>query len=398
MTKSKSLFAFLFMFCFVSGVIGGIAGIAIVASSATLQKSVGISTEGGALQTIGQNNISSITVKEDSAVISSVKKIMPSVVSVIYTKDVEVIDPFGFGYPFGSGNSVQQQQGGGTGFIITADGLIATNKHVIDVEGAKYTVITQDGKKYDAQVMAKDRANDFAILKIDAKNLPVVEFGDSDELEIGQRVIAIGNALGEFQNSVTVGVLSGTERSLIASDAYGRNAETLEGLLQTDAAINEGNSGGPLLNIKGQVVGINTATAAKGQSEGIGFAIPIATLKSAIDSIKKTGKIIRPYIGVRYVAVDQKIAAIKGIDATSGVIVMGDDSAGLPAIVPNSPAEKAGIKQGDVILKINNDELGEGKSLSRFLNQYSPGDEVTLSIIRDGKEISVKVTLGESSS
>ncbi|OQA52067.1 MAG: putative serine protease HtrA [candidate division WS2 bacterium ADurb.Bin280] len=398
MIKSKSLFAFLFLFCFVSGVIGGIAGISIVASSPTLQKSVGISTDGGTLQSIGQNNISNITVKEDSAVISSVKKIMPSVVSVIYTKDVEVIDPFGFGYPFGSGGSTQQQQGGGTGFIITADGLVATNKHVIDVEGAKYTVITQDGKKYDAQVMAKDTANDFAILKIEAKNLPVVEFGDSDELEIGQRVIAIGNALGEFQNSVTVGVLSGTERSLVASDAYGRNVETLEGLLQTDAAINEGNSGGPLLNIKGQVVGINTATAAKGQSEGIGFAIPITTLKSAIDSIKKTGKIIRPYIGIRYVAVDQKIAAIKGIDTTKGVIVMGDDSSGLPAVVPGSPAEKAGIKQGDVILKINNDELGEGKSLSRFLNQYSPGNEVTLTIIRDSKEISVKVTLGEFSS
>lgn len=399
MNKSKSLFLFFFLLSFISGVIGGIIGIAIVSSSATLQRSVGITTDGGSIQAVSQGSVSNITVKEDSAVVSSVKKVMSSVVSVVYTKDVEVINPFGFGYPYDSpSTSIQTQQGGGTGFIITSDGLIATNKHVIDVEGAKYTVITQDGEKYDAQVLAKDAVNDFAILKIEAKNLPVVEFGNSDDLEIGQRVIAIGNALGEFQNSVTVGVLSGKERSLVASDSYGNNTEALEGLLQTDAAINEGNSGGPLVNVSGQVIGINTATAAKGQSEGIGFAIPISSLKAAIESIKKTGKIVRPYLGVRYVVVDQKIAAIKGIDADSGVIVMGDDSAGLPAVVKDSPAEKAGIKGGDVILKINNDELGEGKSLNRFLSQYSPGQEVTLKILRDGKQFDVKVTLGEATS
>jgi len=399
MNENKPLFLFLFILSFVSGVIGGIGGIALVSSSPTLQKSVGISSEQGSIKIEQGDQIESITVKEDSAVVSSVKKVLPSVVSVVFTKDVEVINPFNFGDPFESpSRSIQTQQGGGTGFVITSEGLIATNRHVANVEGAKYTVITQDGKKYDAKVLATDTANDFAILKIDAKNLPVVEFGDSEDLDVGQRVIAVGNALGEFQNTVTVGVLSGKERTLVATSTTGANAESLEGLLQTDAAINEGNSGGPLVNIKGQVIGINTATAAKGQSEGIGFAIPISSVKTAIDSIKKTGKIIRPYLGVRYVVVDQKIAAIRNINSDKGVIVIGDDSRGLPAVESGSPADKAGIKQGDIILKINGDDLGEGKSLSRFLSKYQPDEEITLRILRDGKESDVKVRLSEAPS
>lgn len=399
MNDKRSLFLFLFILSFLSGVLGGLGGIALVSSSPTLQKSVGISSDEGSIKIEQGDRIESISVKEDSAVVSSVKKVLPSVVSVIFTKDVEVINPFSFGNPFGSpSRSIQTQQGGGTGFVITSEGLIATNKHVANVEGAKYTVITQDGKKYEAKVLAVDSANDFAILKIEAKNLPVVEFGDSEGLDVGQRVIAIGNALGEFQNTVTVGVLSGKERTLIATSSSGNNSESLEGLLQTDAAINEGNSGGPLVNIKGQVIGINTATAAKGQSEGIGFAIPISSVKTAIDSIKKTGKIIRPYLGVRYVVVDQKIAAIRNINSDKGVIVVGDESRNLPAVEAGSPADKAGIRQGDIILKINADEIGEGKSLVRFLSKYQPGDEITLKIIREGRELDVKVKLSEAPS
>ena len=392
----RSLIIFLVILSFVAGVVGGVGGIALVATSTTLQKSIGIKESGSAIPIASGNKVESVTVKEDSAVVDSVKKVSPAVASVIFTKDVQIIDPFSLGFPYGQPQqTTQQQQGGGTGFIISSDGLIATNKHVADVDGADYTVITQDGKKYKASVLAKDSVNDFAILKIDAKNLPVVEFGDSDNLDIGQRIIAIGNALGEFQNSVTVGVLSGKERNLTATDATGATPENLEGLLQTDAAINEGNSGGPLCNLKGQVVGINTATTAKGQAEGIGFAIPINTLKSAIDSIKKTGKIIRPYLGIRYAMVDQKIAAIKGISADQGALVVGDSTSGIPAIVQGSPADKAGIKEGDVILKINNEDIGQGKSLTRILSKYQPGDEITVTTLRDSKQSNLKVKLTE---
>lgn len=391
---SRTLIVFLVILGFVAGVAGGVGGIALVSSSSALQKSLGIKDNNGL--PIPQSRTENIKVTEDSAVIDSVNKVSPSVVSVIFTKDVQVINPFDF---FGNQSStVQQQQGGGSGFIISSDGLIATNKHVADVEGAKYTVITSDGKKYDANIVAQDPANDFALLKVDAKNLPVVEFGDSDNLQIGQRVIAIGNALGEFQNSVTVGVLSGKERSLQATDTSGNQGENLEGLLQIDAAINAGNSGGPLVNLKGQIIGINTATAAKSQAEGIGFAIPINSLKSAIDSYKKTGKIIVAYLGVSYILVDQKVAASQNLNTDHGALVIGDQQNGIPAIQSGSPADKAGLKEGDVILKINNDEINAKQSLSSVLNRYQPGDEVNLRVLRNGKEIDVKAKLGEKQS
>ncbi len=391
---SRTLIVFLVILGFVAGVAGGIGGIALVSSSPALQKSLGIKDNDGL--PIPQNRTENIKVTEDSAVIDSVNKVSSSVVSVIFTKDVQVINPFDF---FSNQSSIaQQQQGGGSGFIISSDGLIATNKHVANIEGAKYTVITSDGKKYDANVVAEDPTNDFALLKVDAKNLPVVEFGDSDNLQIGQRVIAIGNALGEFQNSVTVGVLSGKERSLQATDTSGNQGENLEGLLQTDAAINSGNSGGPLVNLKGQIIGINTATAAKNQAEGIGFAIPINSLKSAIDSYKKTGKIIVAYLGVSYVLVDQKVAASQNLNTDHGALVIGDRSNGIAAVQIGSPADKAGLKEGDVILKINNDEIKANQSLSSVLNRYQPGDEVSLRVLRNGKEMDVKVKLGEKQS
>lgn len=392
---NRPFIIFIVILSFVTGVLGGVGGIALISSSTSLQKSLGFTSSEGTLTLPGRTE--NITVKEDSAVIDAVKKVSPAVVSVTFTKNVQVINPFAnlFGQ---SQDTVQQEQGGGTGFIITAEGLIATNKHVANVDGAEYTVITQDGKKYKADVVAKDPANDFAIMKIDAKNLPVVDFGDSDNLDVGQRVIAIGNALGEFQNSVTVGVLSGKERSLTASDTSGGTSEALEGLLQTDAAINEGNSGGPLINLHGQVIGINTATTSKSQAEGIGFAVPINSLKSAVDSFKKNGKIIRPYLGVRYAMIDEKVAALKGLTAGKGALVVGDSAQGQPAVVSGSPAEKAGLKEGDVILKVNGETVGEGKSLSRALNSFQPNEEVTLKILRDGKEQEVKVKLGEMSS
>jgi len=394
--KNRPLIVFFILVGFLAGVIGGIGGMAVLATSSSLQKSLGINSTNGSINFPDSQKVEKITVQEDSSVISSVKKVSPAVVSVSFTKDVQVINPFYFGP--GQEGSVQQEQGGGTGFIITSDGLVATNKHVANISGANYSVITQDGKKYDAKVLALDPINDFAILKIEAKNLPTVDFGNSDDLEIGQRVIAIGNALGAFQNSVTTGVLSGKERTIEAATSSGSGAETLQGLLQTDAAINEGNSGGPLVNLKGQVIGVNTATASKGQAEGLGFAIPINSLRSAIESIQKTGKIVRPYLGIRYLTVDQKIAAMKGMKEAKGILVYGDPTNNIPAVIKDSPADKAGIKQGDVILKVNSDEINANNSLTRLLGKYAPNEEVTLQVQRDSNNLDIKVKLGESSS
>ena len=393
-SSNRPMVVFFSILGFLAGIVGSFVGIAAVSSSATMQKALGITTSNTGLPV--SSRIENITVKEDSGVISSVKKVSPAVVSIIYTKDVRVFNPFLS--PFDDQNeTLEQQQGGGTGFVIASDGLIATNRHVANIDGAEYSVISADGKKYDAKVVSKDPIYDFAILKIDVKGLPTVEFGDSDDLEVGQRVIAVGNTLGEFQNSVTVGVLSGKERTIQASDQAGSSVQSIDNLLQTDAAINEGNSGGPLVNLKGQVIGINTATTAKGQAEGVGFAIPINSLKTAIDSISKYGKIVRPYIGIRYATVDEKIIAIKGMKKAEGVLIVGDESQSLPAIVPGSPADKAGLKEGDVILKINNDEIKAGNSLTRLLSQYQPGDEVTLKILREDKELDVKIKFGEMS-
>jgi serine protease Do len=388
---NKTLISFLVILSFLAGIVGGIGGISIVATSPALQKSLGISSNSGALSITNTGKTESISVKEDSVVVDSVKRVSPAVVSVIFSKDVQVINPFSF-YG-GQQTTTQNQQGGGSGFIVTSDGLIATNKHVAGIDGAKYSVITQDGKKYDAKVLSLDPISDFAILKIEANNLPTVEFGNSDDLDVGQRVIAIGNALGEFQNTVTVGVLSGKERSITASDATGSSSETLDGLLQIDAAINEGNSGGPLLNIKGQVVGVNTATAAKSTAEGLGFAIPINTLKVAVDSAAKTGKIIRPYLGVRYQMIDSKTAAIKGMKDVRGVLVIGDPTQNIPAVQKDSPADKAGIQEGDVILRINNDSIESGRTLIGLLSKYAPDQEITVKILRGTDEKDIKVKL-----
>ena len=328
-----------------------------------------------ALQTVTEKEkTEKLVVEESSAIIDTVKKIGPSVVSILTTANVK--DFWG----------IINQKGGGTGFIITSDGLILTNKHV--VEAAKeLTVITRDGKSYTATVKATDPFNDLAILSIDAKNLPVVEIGDSDKLEVGQHVIAIGNALGEFQNTVTSGVISAKGRTLVAE------GERLEDLIQTDAAINPGNSGGPLCNVKGQVIGINAVMASG--AENIGFAIPINTAKYAIESIKKTGKIIRPFIGIRYIPITKEIASVKNLKVDYGVLITGGTSKGEVAIVPNSPADKAGLKENDIILSINDERIDENQSLGKIIQKYQPNEQIELLVLREGKELKIKLTLGE---
>ncbi len=350
------------------------------------------------------------TVDYEQAVISAVEKSSPAVISIIISKNLPVIEqcpynPFSdlpqefqqffgndteFYQPCQKGTKLQEV-GGGSGFIISFDGLIVTNKHVISDENASYTVLTNDGKKYDAKVLARDPNLDLAVIKISANNLPIVSLGDSDSLKLGQTTIAIGNALGEFRNTVSVGVISGLSRSITASDNSLGSSETLQNLIQTDAAINAGNSGGPLLNLKGEVIGINVAMASGAQS--IGFSIPINQVKKAIQSVQNTGRIITPYLGVRYVMVTSDLAKTQKLPVENGVLIKGDKNN--PAILQNSPAAKAGLKDGDIITELNGEQINSDKPLGSLLQKYNVADIITLKILRDNKEMEIKVILEE---
>ncbi|PIP27729.1 MAG: hypothetical protein COX30_00335 [Candidatus Moranbacteria bacterium CG23_combo_of_CG06-09_8_20_14_all_39_10] len=351
-------------------------------------------------------------IEDDSAVIEVVEKSSPAVVSIIISNDVPKMqkffsnpynfpDFFGQGFdPFGSGDNsgqaedgaIQKQKiGGGSGFIITADGMIVTNRHVASDTAADYTVITNDGKERPAKVLALDPVNDMAVIKIDGHDYPTLNLGDSDSLKIGQTVVAIGNSLGEFSNTVNRGIVSGLKRNLTASGGRGES-ERLSNIIQTDAAINPGNSGGPLLNINGDVIGINVAMAQGAQN--IGFAIPANQIKKVVEQVKETGKIVVPYLGVRYVPMDDQIKQIINSPYDYGVLVVRGNIVTDFAVVPGSPADKAGIVENDVILEINGIKLDEDNGLSDLISKNSVGDTIKLKIWHKGeiKEIQVKLT------
>jgi len=345
----------------------------------------------------------------EQAVIKAVEIASPSVVSIVITKDLPKIEncpydpfsdlPFDFRRFFGGNfefyvpcerGTQKQEIGGGSGFIVSEDGLILTNKHVVLDEKADYTVLTNDGKKYSAKVLARDPYQDLAIIKIEAKGLKPAQLGDSDSVKLGQTAIAIGNALGEFRNTVSVGVISGLARNIVASGGSGFT-ERIEGVIQTDAAINQGNSGGPLLNLKGEVIGINTAIVSNAQN--IGFAIPINQAKRAIESVKKTGTIKSPYLGVRYIMINEEIAKKQNLTVNYGALVRGSEEG--PAVIVGSPAEKAGLQAEDIILEVDGEKLNEGKVLGSVIQKYNIGDTITLTVLRANKTFKVKVTLEE---
>lgn len=345
----------------------------------------------------------------EEAIVKAVEEASPSVVSIIISKDLPVIeqcpyDPFGnlpeefrqffqgglgFTQPCQKGTK-KQEVGGGSGFVISADGLILTNKHVVVDEKAEYTVLTNDGKKYDAKVLARDSVQDLAILRISVGGLKPLKIGDSDPIKLGQTAIAIGNALGEFRNTVSVGVISGLFRKITASDGSGR-AENLEGLIQTDAAINPGNSGGPLLNLKGEVIGINTAIVSGAQS--VGFAIPINKAKRDIESVKKSGKILIPYLGVRYLVIDDEMAEKEKLSVKRGALVRGNEDG--PGVIKDSPAAKAGVQAEDIIMEVNGVKIDENNSLGELIQKYQVGDKINVKILREGKEKNAEVLLEE---
>src|SRR3989338_5376775 len=251
-------------------------------------------------------------------------------------------------------------------------------------------VLMNDGSKKPARVLARDQFQDIAIIKIEGTNFPTVKFGDSSGVKIGQTVIAIGNALGEFRNTVSVGVVSGLQRSIEANGGA-TGPETLQELIQIDAAINPGNSGGPLLNIYGEVIGINTAIA-RG-AENIGFAIPANKISHDVESVKKNGRIVYAFLGVRYQTVTKELAEKQKLGREYGVLIVKSDAE--PAVVAGSPAEKAGIREGDIIYAVNKGRIGPDHTLSSYIQEYNVGDTITLNIFRDGKEMDVAVKLEE---
>ena len=343
-------------------------------------------------------------VEEDSAVISVVEKTSPAVVSIIISKDIlklqnNFFDPFGFfGYNDGSlgqnnsGVTQKEKIGGGTGFLITDDGMIVTNKHVVSDTAAEYTVMTNDGKEYEAKILARDPVNDIAVIKIEGKDFPVLNFGNSNSLKIGQTAIAIGNSLGEFSNTVSKGIISGLKRNLTAGGGRG-DLERLTNIIQTDAAINPGNSGGPLLDINGDVIGINVAMAQGAQN--VGFAIPVAQIKKVVDQVKTTGKISTPYIGVRYIPINAELQKEINLDFDHGVLIARGERVTDFAVIPGSPADKAGLMENDVILEINGTKINEKNSLTNLVSDANVGDEITLKVWHKGDMKEVKVKLEE---
>lgn len=333
---------------------------------------------------------------QEQKIIDIVKENSPSVVSVVAYKDVPVYEQtyqqdFFFIIPKLEQKGTERQQvGAGTGFIVSSDGLILTNKHVVSDKEAEYVVIMTDNKEYNAKVLARDPVQDLAIMKIEGGNsFKPLKLGSVDDIQIGQTVIAIGNALGRFQNTVSVGVISGLGRTIVATGPDFAT-ERLEDIIQTDTAINRGNSGGPLINLKGEVVGINTAVSTEG--ENIGFAISIDKAKRSIEQVKTLGRISYPYMGVRYIILNKEISKARDIEVDYGALIVGDNE---PAVVDGSPAQKAGIKEGDVILEINGEKITENNSLAKIISKYNPFESLNLKILRDGQEIYLNIILGE---
>jgi len=339
----------------------------------------------------------------DKPTIETVKKVAPCVVSVVVSKylprlrdisPAELFNPFVMGdVEDGAGQKVKV--GGGSGFIVHPDGLILTNKHVVFDEAAEYSVVLNDGSEHAARVLSRDPVNDIAVLKIETKDLPHLELATSHDIQLGQTVIAIGNALGLFSNSVSKGIISGLARSISASLGGAPDAltENLRGVIQTDVAINQGNSGGPLVDLNGRVVGINTAVIFGAQN--IGFAIPIDWAKSDLKDILEHGRIMKPYLGLMYMMLTPAIAKHYDLKSDHGAIVIRDRRPGAVAVLADSPAAKAGLKEHDIIIKIDGTELDEKADLMDFLQKHKVGETVMLTYLRDGAEHACEVTLQE---
>jgi len=343
---------------------------------------------------INQSTAQNIQLDDQEATVISIKKVMPAVVSIsvyeqaqtsavnLNTGEIEI-------------RNDKINKGSGTGFLITADGLILTNKHVVNASVSKtveYRVVLSSGKKYFAQLIGRDPLNDLAVIKIFDKNLPFIELGDSDKIPIGTTVIAIGNVLGKYENSVTKGIVSGLGRTIAGSDQAG-NVESLDNVIQTDAKINLGNSGGPLIDLNGKVIGINVAIDQSGQS--IGFAIPINDAKTVIQSVREIGRIVRPRLGIRYVMLTPESAQENKLTKNYGAWVFKSPDSDQPAVLKDSPADKAGILAGDIIYEIDGQKIDGKNTLLSVLQKRKPGQKAGFKIDRNGKILVLVAVLDE---
>lgn len=341
-------------------------------------------------------------IEEESATIAVVERVTPAVVSVVIEKergdleanDFDYFDPFFFPLePLSEEDALELVEiGGGSGFFVTSDGYIVTNRHVVSDHDAVFTVVMNDGTELPATLVAMDPFLDIAVLKVEGEDYPVAQLGESKDIRIGQTVIAIGNTLSEFRNTVTKGVVSGINRRVVAGDAFG-DSDVIERAIQTDAAINPGNSGGPLINLLGEVIGVNTAVSFEGES--IGFAIPVDDVRKVVDDIREYGRIVRPWLGVRYVILNEEIAEEEGTTHTKGALIVPGAFEGEEAVFEGSPADKAGLLSGDVILTINGEEITSQSSLGQMISNFKPGDVITMMIARGEETFPVEVELVE---
>ncbi|KKS16713.1 MAG: 2-alkenal reductase [candidate division WWE3 bacterium GW2011_GWB1_41_6] len=372
--KTKILFGILtlglFIYIFVSAG-GGLSSVSSELNRVYTRLSQTFTSRNG---DIARTLVRQQVVQEESSIIDVVDVVSPAVVSVV----IKTVDFDLFSGPLST------ESGIGTGFIVSGNGLIVTNSHVVDSEQGEYSVVLKDGTTYEVENIHLDTSTDLAILEISARGLPTVELGDSEALKVGQQAIAIGNALGRFTNTVTVGIVSGVARELTATSGLGGSSTTYEGAIQTDAALNPGNSGGPLLNSAGQVIGINVATT-RG-ADNIGFAIPVNTLKPILESFLAEGRIIRPYMGVSYTMITKEIASLRRLP----------EGAFVSRVVVDSPARKAGLERGDIIVKFGGKDVAGDNSLSRLISGSKVGDRVDLVIDRSGQQQDLSVTLEEA--
>lgn len=322
----------------------------------------------------------------EKAVMEVVEENLPSVVSIVSSRYVERMEPSFF---FPHEGEEREETEKGTGFIISEDGLILTNRHIVEEEDANYTVFLHTGEEVEAEVLVRDPVRDLAILRVEGEDLPSAKLGDSDGVEVGQTAIAIGYALGELENTVSSGIISGLGRQVTAQGR--RGTEILDNVIQTDAAINFGNSGGPLLNLDGEVVGINTATAV--HAEGIGFAIPVNDAQRVIEAAREGEDVSYPFLGIRYLIVNEEVKKRRDLPVDYGALV--DAGWEGVAVEPGSAADEAGIEEGDIILEFDGERISEDNHLATVITNYRPGDEVDLEILREGEEITRSATLGE---